>query len=165
MQKNPLIKRLTTRFLEGLILAFSFLLILGIAFAFSTWTPGQPPQGSPANGNIQLAACPVCPSCPDGYYLNTTTNKCVEADISGHSYGYCSSTNITSCVPGGGPRGTGSTCRNSGTCDLSSLVTPANCATYSSCGCLAGYTLKLTGTASGVEGISWTTSYYTCIKN
>jgi len=65
--------KLFTRLIEGLILGFGFLSIIGIAFAFSTWSPSQPPQTSPADGNIKL----VCPACPTGYHANDAGDACV----------------------------------------------------------------------------------------
>ena len=146
----------------GLAFGLSLILVMGVAFAFSTWAPGQVPQGNPANGNVQLAS--TCPSCPAGYNLNTTTNTCVAVETPGRAYGYCSDGSSTVCYNGG----RSATCRSSSGCDSVGLIAPATCASV--CGCLAGYTLKLTGTASGGDApttisTSWTTNYYTCIKS
>ncbi|MFA5351675.1 MAG: hypothetical protein WC304_00125 [Candidatus Gracilibacteria bacterium] len=67
-------KKFITCFLEGSVSALIFLLIIGITYAFSTWSAEQPPLANPAKGNVKLV---VCPACPTGYHVDTATNTCV----------------------------------------------------------------------------------------
>jgi len=76
METKFAFKKLVNPLFKGVAFGFGLLLVVGIAFAFSTWTPGQVPQANPANGNVQLAACPACPT---GYSVDTITNTCVES--------------------------------------------------------------------------------------
>ncbi|MFA5351676.1 MAG: hypothetical protein WC304_00130 [Candidatus Gracilibacteria bacterium] len=49
------IRNAITRYLlEILVFGSGFIFIIGIAYAFSTWNPKQPPQANPANGNVEI---------------------------------------------------------------------------------------------------------------
>jgi hypothetical protein len=169
MQTKFAFKKLVNPLFKGVAFGFGLLLIIGIAFAFSTWAPGQPPQGNPANGNVQLAS--TCPSCPAGYNLNTATNTCIAVETSGRAYGYCSATTGKTCCYDSTGRTDG--CGSSRTyCNASGLISPAICATNTSCGCASGYTLKPTGGSDCSNNLpgtlcntTCTALYYTCIKN
>ncbi|MDD3066383.1 MAG: hypothetical protein PHO48_00935 [Candidatus Gracilibacteria bacterium] len=54
METKFAFKKLTTFLSKGMIFGFSSILIIGVAYAFSTWNPRQPPQANPADGNVKI---------------------------------------------------------------------------------------------------------------
>ncbi|MDD3066381.1 MAG: hypothetical protein PHO48_00925 [Candidatus Gracilibacteria bacterium] len=73
------IRNAITRYLlEILVFGSGFIFIIGIAYAFSTWAPGQPPLALPVAGNVKLLGCPACPA---NYHVDTATNTCVASKV------------------------------------------------------------------------------------
>ncbi|MFA5351678.1 MAG: hypothetical protein WC304_00140 [Candidatus Gracilibacteria bacterium] len=55
METKFVFKQSITFLSKGMVLGFSSILIIGVAYAFSTWNPRQPPQANPANGNVKIS--------------------------------------------------------------------------------------------------------------
>lgn len=62
---------------KGLIMGISFICVIAIAFAFTTWSSGNAPQASPANGNVKILPIPlVCSGSDKALQWNGSAWSC-----------------------------------------------------------------------------------------
>jgi len=91
---------------KGLIMGIGFFSVIAIAFAFTTWSSGNSPQTSPANGNVQILPIPlVCSGSNKALQWNGNTWIC--ATISSGSEITCISCLGGGCVDGYAANGSG----------------------------------------------------------